>query len=238
MSRKTLPKNLTESNERFRERTITDLLELRETIRKGQEVTRRRNRQLSQTNIQVVKQCNEIEQRSNGIEQQSREIDQILSGHHEHLRVIEMKRNEELDQFKFKINLVEYAQDNGYELDQKKSSINCIVLKDERGDKILVGLDKTDNHYFYYSLKNEADRGSIIDFIQKRKNLNLGEVRKQLRPWLNNNYSPTYKPTKDPSIKLTPTSKDRYQVVVQFEPVKLRSNLFDVQVHDGRFERN
>lgn len=213
----TLRKNITKEDERSRERTIRNLQELRSSIRKGQEVTIRTNRQLSQTNRQIVKQCNQTEQQSNNIEQQSREIDRILSRHHQHLRIIAMKRNEELDQFKSKINLVEYAQDNGYELDQKKSSTNCIVLRDKQGDKLLVGLDKTDNHYFYYSLKNEADKGSIIDFIQKRKNLNLGEVRKELRPWLNNNYSPTYKPSKKPSIKLTPTSKDRYQIVAQFE---------------------
>ncbi len=217
VQRKTLRKNLTKEDERSRERTVRDFQELCNSIRKGQEVARRTNKQLSQTNRHIVKQCNQTEQQSNDIEQQSREIDRILSRHHEHLRVIEMKRNEELEQFKSKINLVEYAQNNGYELDQKKSSTNCIVLKDNRGDKLLVGLDKTDNHYFYYSLKNETDKGSIIDFIQKRKNLNLGEVRKELRPWLNNNYSPTYKPAKKPSIKLTPTSKDRYQIVAQFE---------------------
>ncbi len=217
MPRETLRKNLTENNERSRERTITDLLELRETIRKGQAVTRRTNKQLSQTNIQIVKQCNRIEQRSNNIEQQSREIDTVLSRHQEDLRIIEMRRSEELDQFKSQINLVEYAQNNGYEIDPKKSSTNCIVLKDDRGDKILVGLDETDNHYFYYSLKNQTDKGSIIDFIQKRKNLNLGEVRKELRPWTNNNYSPISKPTSKPSTKLTPTSKDRYQIVAQFE---------------------
>ncbi len=217
MQRKTLRKNLTLEDERFRERAITDLKELRETIRKGQEVTRRTNKQLSQTNIQIVKQCNQTEQRSNNIKQQSRKIDTVLSRHQEDLRIIEMRRSEELDLFKTQINLVEYAQDNGYEIDPKKSSTNCIVLKDNQGDKILVGLDKTDNHYFYYSLKNQTDFGSIIDFVQKRKNLNLGEVRKELRPRTNNNYSPISKPTSKPATKLTPTSKDRYQIVAQFE---------------------
>ena len=217
MSGQTLHKNLTLEDERSRERTIRNLQELRDSIRQGQEVTRRTNRQLSQTNRHIVQQCNQTEQQSNNVEQQSRQIDRILSRHHQHLRVIEMKRNEELNQFKSEINLVEYAQNNGYELDQKKSSTNCIVLRDKRGDKLLVGLDEKDNHYFYYSLKNETDKGSIIDFIQKRKNLNLGEVRKELRPWLNNNYSPTYKPSNQPSIKLTPTSKNRYQIVAQFE---------------------
>ena len=217
MSGQTLHKNLTLEDERSRERTIRNLQELRDSIRQGQEVTRRTNRQLSRTNRHIVQQCNQTEQQSNNVEQQSRQIDRILSRHHQHLRVIEMKRSEELNQFKSEINLVEYAQNNGYELDQKKSSTNCIVLRDKRGDKLLVGLDEKDNHYFYYSLKNETDKGSIIDFIQKRKNLNLGEVRKELRPWLNNNYSPTYKPSNQPSIKLTPTSKNRYQIVAQFE---------------------
>ena len=217
MQRQTLRKNITKEDERSREGTVRDFQELRETILQGQEVARRTNKQLSQTNIQIVRQCDQTEQRSNDVKQQSGEVDRSLSRHHQNLRVVEIKHSEELDQFKSKINLVEYAQNNGYELDRKKSSTNCIVLKDDRGDKILVGLDKTDHHYFYYSLKNETDKGSIIDFIQKRKNLNLGEVRKELRPWLNNNYSPNYKPTKKPSIKLKPTSKDRYQIVAQFE---------------------
>ena len=215
--RKTLRKNVTKEDERTRERTVRDFQELRSSIRKGQEVTRRTNKQLSQTNIHLVKQCGELEQHSREIEQKSGNTDGSLSRSNEHFRVVEIKRSEELDQFKSKINLVEYAQNNGYELDRKKSSINCIVLNDNRGDKILVGLDKTDHHYFYYSLKNETDKGSIIDFVQKRKNLNLGEVRKELRPWINNNYLPTYKPTKKSRIKLTPTSKDRYKIVAQFE---------------------
>ncbi len=224
MSWQTLYQNLTQSNERLRERTTTDLEELHQTIRRRQKVRRRRNRQISQANLHLVRQCKQIEQQSNHLEQQSREIDTILSRHPEHLIRLEMKRNEELDQFKTKINLVDYAQNNGYQQDKNKSSINCIVLKDSQGDKILVGLDKTDNHYFYYSLTTETDKGSIIDFIQKRKNLNLGEVRKELRPWINNNYSPTYKSTNKSSIKLTPTSKDKFQIVAQFESFQTINN--------------
>jgi 5S rRNA maturation endonuclease (ribonuclease M5) len=217
MQRPTLHQDLTKEDERTRERTVRDFQELCNSIRKGQEVTRRTNRQLSKTNTHIVRQCNQTEQ-------QSREIDQVLSRHHEHLRIIEMKRSVELDQFKSQINLVEYAQNNGYQLERNKSSTNCIVLFDNQGDKILVGLDKTDNHYFYYSLKNETDKGSIIDFIQNRKNLNLGEVRKELRPWINNNYSPTYKPNNKLSIKLTPTSKNKYQILAQFESFQTINN--------------
>ena len=88
--------------------------------------------------------------------------------------------------------------------------------KDHHGDKILVGIDKGDNHYFYSSVNDDRDNGSIIDFIQNRRNLNLGEVRKELRPWLNNTYSPTYTP-KEPTPKLTPTSQDRHKILTHFE---------------------
>ena len=232
MSRPTLHKNLTTKNERPRERTTTDLLELRQTIRRGQEVTSRRNRQVSQTNLHLVQQCQQIERQSNHLERQSRELNTVLSRHPEHLRNLEMKRNEELDQFKTKINLVDYVQNNGYQLDKKKSSNNCIVLKDNQGDKILVGLDKTDNHYFYYSLTNETDKGSIIDFVQKRKNLNLGEVRKELRLWINNSHLTKYKVnskvnnkvTNKSEIKLTPIDRNKYQIIAQIESFQTINN--------------
>ncbi len=228
----TLHKNLTTKNERPRERTTTDLEELRSSIRRGQEVTSGRNRQISQTNLHLVQQCQQIERQSNHLERQSRELNTVLSRHPEHLRNLEMKRNEELDQFKTQINLVDYAQNNGYQLDQKKSSTNCIVLFDNQGDKILIGLNKTDNHYFYYSLTNETDKGSIIDFVQKRKNLNLGEVRKELRLWINNSHSTKYKVnskvnnkvTNKSEIKLTPIDRNKYQIIAQIESFQTINN--------------
>ena len=116
----TLHQNLTQEDERFRERTIADLEELRQRIRKGQEVTRRRNRQVSQTNLRLVQQCQQIERQSNYLEQQSRELNTVLSRHPEQLRKLEMKRHEELDRFKTEIDLVDYAQNNGYQPDKKK----------------------------------------------------------------------------------------------------------------------
>ena len=122
-----------------------------------------------------------------------------------------MNRSEELEQFKQQINLADYAQSQGYQLDRKKSSQKCLVLKDNQGDKILVGLDQTDNHYFYYSVRDDRDAGSIIDFVQRRKNLNLGEVRKELRPWINPSPSPTA-PVNQPAPQPLPASKERHKI--------------------------
>ncbi len=69
---------------------------------------------------------------------------------------------------------------------------------------------------FYSSVKDDRDSGSIIDFIQNRRNLNLGEVRKELRPWINNPSNPPYSP-KQATPKLTPSTPDRHKIITQFE---------------------
>lgn len=130
-------------------------------------------------------------------------------------------REEELERFKTDIDLVEYALSEGYALDKNKSSQNCIVLKGTQGDKILVGVDQTDQHYFYSSITDNNDSGSIIDFVQKRKNLNLGEVRQELRPYIGRSSAPTYT-FKEPTLK--PITKDRHLILAQFENMEARVN--------------
>jgi 5S rRNA maturation endonuclease (ribonuclease M5) len=133
-----------------------------------------------------------------------------------------MVQTEELETFKTEINLVEYAESQGYEIDRKKSSKNCLVLKDTRGDKILVGVDRNDGHYFYCSVNDDRDKGSIIDFIQKRDSLNLGEVRKELRRWLRSDYAG--KPKTAAISKPIPTTKERHQMTARFEGMKVIEN--------------
>ena len=42
----------------------------------------------------------------------------------------------------------------------------------------------SDGHYVYFSVREDNDNGSIIDFVQNRQRLSLGAVRKELRPWI------------------------------------------------------
>lgn len=99
--------------------------------------------------------------------------------------MIRENRLDELEQFKSSINLTEYMASVGYELDKSRgaSSRNSAVMRDSGGDKLIVAKGQ-DNHWVYFSVKDQADNGSIIDFVQKRKGANLGQVRKALRPWL------------------------------------------------------
>jgi hypothetical protein len=94
-------------------------------------------------------------------------------------------------------------------------------------DKILVGVDRSDGHYFYSSVRDDGDKGSIVDFIQKRRPLNLGEVRKELRPWLNGQIVPP-PPSRGDFRKPLPTTPDRQRIIGQYErmtPISSRTYL-------------
>jgi hypothetical protein len=118
----------------------------------------------------------------------------------------------ELESFKTDIDLRAYAASQGYEFDRSKSWRGSAVLKNPgTGDKIIISRD-SDGHYVYYSVHgDDRDNGTIIDFIQKRRKLTLGEVRKELRPWIGK--PPVPVPDYAPLVK---TTKDRIRVEVAF----------------------
>jgi hypothetical protein len=88
--------------------------------------------------------------------------------------------DEELEAFK-QFDLREYAGTLGYVVDRRESSRNSTVMRRD-ADKIIVSR-KPDGHYTYWSPRDDADRGTIVDFAQRRKGLSLGGVRKELRAW-------------------------------------------------------
>lgn len=92
--------------------------------------------------------------------------------------------SDELEQFKRDINFVEYAASLGYEIDKRESSRSSIIMRGpDNNDKIIVATAQ-DGHFIYFSVRDDADNGSIIDFVQRRKGLNLGQVRRELRRWI------------------------------------------------------
>ena len=112
----------------------------------------------------------------------------------------------ELEAFKTAIDLRTYAAALGYELDRRESWRGSSVLRSRDGDKVIVKRDR-DQHYVYFSVRDEGDNGSIIDFAMRRKSLNLGQVRKELRPWIGKDAGAL------PAFPLIPVStKDRPEV--------------------------
>ena len=93
-------------------------------------------------------------------------------------------REDELEAFKREIDLRDYAAAQGFVEDRRASSIHDAGMRHRDTDeKILIGMGH-DDHWVYYSVRPLGSQGSIIDFIQKRQGVNLGQVRRELRPWL------------------------------------------------------
>jgi phage/plasmid primase-like uncharacterized protein len=89
----------------------------------------------------------------------------------------------ELESFKTRIDLRAYAAGEGYVLDRKESWRGSAVMRHANGDKVVVSR-QPDGHYTFFSVRADHDSGTIIDFIQKRKGLSLGAIRKELRGWV------------------------------------------------------
>jgi hypothetical protein len=93
-----------------------------------------------------------------------------------------MNQGSELDAFKREIDLRQFAVSVGYEIDRRESWRGSTVLR--RGaDKIVVKRN-VNGHYVFFSVRDDADNGTVIDFLQRRQNLSLGAVRQILRPWI------------------------------------------------------
>jgi hypothetical protein len=110
----------------------------------------------------------------------------------------------ELDAFKREIDLRQFAVSLGYAIDRRESWRGSTVLR--RGaDKIIVKRNGN-GHYVFFSVREDDDHGTLIDFLQRRQNLSLGAVRQILRAWIGRPVSPPQFPA------LEPTSPDRMRV--------------------------
>jgi len=94
--------------------------------------------------------------------------------------------DDELDRFKRDIPLLRYAVEGyGYQRDKRESSRASHVLRHPAtGDKIIVR-PNPDGHWTYFSVRDDRDSGTIVDFVLARMcGGSLGRVRQELRQWL------------------------------------------------------
>jgi hypothetical protein len=133
------------------------------------------------------------------------------------VKIVRSNNLNEIERFKQEINLVEYAEVMGYVYDKKQSSKASAVLR-KGSEKIIIATDK-DGHGIYFNVGDNRDNGSIIDFIQNRNNMNLGEIRKVLRPWIGVSNQPVLRATK-PAPKPVATTRDRAAAVAAWEGLR------------------
>ena len=126
---------------------------------------------------------------------------------------------DELEAFKSEINLTEYAAALGYVLDRKASSRNSAVMSEESGDKIVIARGQ-DRHWIYFSVRDDTDNGTIIDFVQNRKGVKLGGVRRELRLWTGGTWAVT-RPHPDLfAQEIEPVSRDRAKILLELARMK------------------
>ena len=131
--------------------------------------------------------------------------------------------DEELEQFKTAINLSEFAASKGYALDRRESSRNSAVMRHPDGDKIVIAQNENGD-WMYFSIRDDRDNGTVIDFLQNRGGGSLGHVRKTLRAWLGGSMPagvqlPAFAPA------LLPVSRDRAGVIAEWERARVCTSL-------------
>jgi hypothetical protein len=89
------------------------------------------------------------------------------------------------------------------------------------GDKIVIAKQE-DGHWVYFSVRDPADHGTIIDFEQRRHGGTLYEVREALRPWLGGSMPRgVARPSAASFVaRLDPIRKDVIAVRVRYEAMQ------------------
>lgn len=121
----------------------------------------------------------------------------------------------ELERFKSDVILPELAAIRGYTLDRRASSRNSIVMRHSDGDKIIIARYESTRHWVYFSVRDDRDNGTVIDFLQNRDSGSLGMVRKTLRDWLGTSQAVCQFPLY--VQKLQPVSRNRAGVIAEWE---------------------
>jgi hypothetical protein len=95
-------------------------------------------------------------------------------------------RDDELHRFKTDIPLPLYAAERyGYQRDRRESSVESHVLRHPGTDDKIIARRDQDGHWTYFSIRDDRDHGTIVDFVQRRGgHRSLGDVRQELRQWL------------------------------------------------------
>lgn len=122
----------------------------------------------------------------------------------------------ELERFKIEINLSQFAAGYSYQLDKRESSRNSAVMQNPEGDKIIVA--REGQHWVYFSVRDDSDNGSVIDFVMRRDGGGLGRARQILRRWLG---SPPPIPTIYYAPDLEACTRDRAAIIRQFSRLQL-----------------
>jgi hypothetical protein len=138
--------------------------------------------------------------------------------------------DEELDRFK-RINLCDFAASRGYRLVRREatrgggsrgSTASSLLLRHPvTDDKIVARLDR-DGHWTYFSVRDDRDNGTIVDFVLRRGAGTISSVRDELRAWIGEVRPPTAAPLVRRPV--SPSCVDRETVRADYARARTVSN--------------
>lgn len=134
-----------------------------------------------------------------------------------------LDRKSELQYFKQNIDLPSFVEKYGYIKDKEKSSRNSVVMRNHSSDISIVCKLNNSRIWMFFSRQDDSFKGTVIDFIMKSENVNLGEARKILRQ---------HCPTSVPSASF-PTSYKKVQEEPSFDREKIIKYLKRFSVIDN-----
>ena len=128
-----------------------------------------------------------------------------------------MNPENEIDRFKREINLSEFAASEGYLIDAHESTRSSVIMRGPDDDKLVITVNRHNDHWIYFSVRDDHDNGTIIDFVQHRNRCDLAETRKRLRPWVSAHPNPPKKYTHHRyAEQVIPVSQDIARVIAEF----------------------
>ncbi|MER0438233.1 toprim domain-containing protein [Emticicia sp. W12TSBA100-4] len=86
---------------------------------------------------------------------------------------------EKIRQAKFEINLVDYAERQGYQVNKQKSTATDVILQKNIGQENLdtIGVRYyPETGYKYWTAMDSSDRGSLLDFEKNKNHLDLSSA--------------------------------------------------------------
>lgn len=83
--------------------------------------------------------------------------------------------------FKTEIDFIHFASHYGYKIDRQKSTKQSVCMGLDNRDKIIIS--KRNGKWVYFSVHDDQDNGTIIDFVIKRTGKSIFEVGQELSSW-------------------------------------------------------
>jgi hypothetical protein len=135
--------------------------------------------------------------------------------------------DDELERFKCEVNLSELAASLGYRLARRagaREDGRTVTMRNPDTDDKIIICRAPDGHWIYFSVRDDQDNGTSIDFLQHRGASSLGAIRTQLREWLRVDRRPV--PAELYRRDLTVSVTDQPAVSMAYQRARVRTSRY------------